>query len=197
MTIQYRNPTRRTLDEFEGSHAAGDWQTSTIGGALVQSGLPADPIETQLYPQDNQSPHDTGGLRVAWNTSGDQLDFDIPAGQRNVSAFTHVQVRLAKVVNSASNPAGAQNLRIGLRDGAGNERLIRASSFGGVPESAAGNEAGNNKSSLSTLRIPLTAYTVVCAGAVQVDLTDVVQAKLVFSEIATGELVADEFEFTN
>jgi hypothetical protein len=197
MTIQYRNPTRRTLDEFEGPHAAGDWQTSTIGGAIVQSGLPADPVETQLYPQDNQSPHDTGGLRLTWNTSGDQLVFDIPAGQRNVTGFSHLQVRLGKVVSSASNPAGAQNLRIALRDGTGNERLIRASAFGGVPESAAGNEVGNNKSSLSTLRIPLTAYTVVCAGAVQVDLTDVVQAKLVFSEIATGEIVVDELEFTN
>lgn len=197
MTIQYRNPTRRTLDQFEGPHAAGDWQTSTIGGAVVQSGLPADPVETQLYPQDNQSPHDTGGLRLTWNSSGDQLVFDIPPGQRNVTSFSHLQARLGKVINSASNPAGAQNLRIGLRDGVGNERLIRASAFGGVPESAAGNESGNNKSSLSTLRIPLTAYTVVCAGAVQVDLTDVVQAKLVFSEIATGEIAVDEFEFTN
>lgn len=197
MTIQYRHPARRTVDQFEGPHAAGDWQTSTIGGALVQSGLPADPVETQLYPQDNQSPHDTGGLRLTWNSTGDQLALDIPAGQRDVTGFSHLQVRLGKVVNSASNPAGAQNLRIGLRDGAGSERLIRASAFGGVLESAAGNEAGNNKSSLSTLRIPLTAYTVVCAGAVQVNLTDVVQAKLVFSETATGELAVDELEFTN
>ncbi|MEP7148458.1 MAG: hypothetical protein ABI857_06200 [Acidobacteriota bacterium] len=197
ITMQFRDPTRRTLDEFEGPHAAGDWQTSTIGAPVVQSGLPSDPVETQLYPQDNQSPHDTGGLRVTWNSNGDQLVFDIPAAQRNVTGFSHLQVRLGKVVNSASNPAGAQNFRIALRDGAGNERLIRASAFGGVPESAAGNEVGNNKSSLSTLRIPLTAYTVVCAGAVQVDLTDVVQAKLVFSEIATGEIAVDELEFTN
>lgn len=197
MTVQFRNPTRRTVDEFEGPHAANDWQTSTIGGAAVQSGLPANPVETQLYPQDNQSPQDTGGLRLAWNSSGDQLVFDIPSGQRNVTGFTHLQVRLAKVVNSASNPAGAQNLRIALRDGAGNERLIRASAFGGVPETAVANEVANTKSSLSTLRIPLSAYTVVCAGAVQVDLTDVAQAKLVFSEIATGELAIDELEFTN
>lgn len=196
IAFQFRSTTRRTVDEFEGPHAAGDWQTSSIGGAASQSGLPANPTETQLYPQDNQSPHDTGGLRLVWDNAGDQLVFDIPAGQGNVTAFACLQVRLGKVVNSASNPAGLQNLRIGLRDGAGNERMIRASAFGGVPEIAVANEVGNTKSSLSTLRIPLTAYTVVCAGAVQVDLTDVTQVKLVFSELAAGELAVDELEFS-
>ena len=196
MAFQFRSTTRRAVDEFEGPHNPNDWQTSTIGGAATQTGLPANPVETQLFPQDNQSPHDTGGLRLAWDTTGDQLVFDIPAGQRNVSAFACVQVRLGKVVNSASNPAGPQNLRVGLRDGAGNERLIRAAAFGGVPEIAVANEVGNTKSSLSTLRIPLTAYTVVCAGAVKVDLTDVTQVKLVFSEVATGELAVDEVEFS-
>jgi hypothetical protein len=197
MAFQFRSPVRRTVDEFEGPHAPADWQASSIGGTVTQSGLPANPTETQLYPQDNQSPHDTGGLRLAWDNVGDQVVCDIPPGQRDVSTFTHVQVRLGKVVNSPSNPAGAQNLRIGLRDGGGNERLIRASAFGGVPEIAVANEVGNTKSSLSTLRIPLTAYTVVCAGAVQVDLTDVVEVKLVFSEVGTGELAVDEIEFTD
>jgi hypothetical protein len=196
MAFQFRSTNRRPVDEFEGPHGPNDWQSSTIGGAASQSGLPANPTETQLYPQDNQSPHDTGGLRLAWDTAGDQLVFDIPAGQRDVSTFAFLQVRLGKVVNSASNPAGPQNLRIGLRDGAGNERLIRAAAFGGVPEIATANEVANTKSSLSTLRIPLTAYTVVCAGAVQVDLTDVTQVKLVFSELGTGELAVDELEFS-
>jgi hypothetical protein len=197
MAFQYRSVVRRTVDEFEGPHAAGDWQTSTIGDAVAQTGLPAAPVETQLYPQDNQSPHDTGGLRLRWDSAGDQLVLDVPAGQRNVTGFSHLSMRLGKVVGSASNPAGPQNLRVGLRDGGGNERLIRASAFGGVPEVAVANEAANDKSSLTTLRIPLSAYTVVCAGAVQVNLGDVTQIKLVFSEIATGELAVDELDFTN
>ena len=197
IALQYRSTVRRTVDDFEGPHAAGDWQTSTIGGAAVQTGLPATPVETQLFPQDNQSPHDTGGLRLRWDNNSDQLVFDVPAGQRNVTAFSHLGVRLGMVVSSASNPGGPQNLRIGLRDGSGNERLIRASAFGGVPEIAVANEVANTKSSLSTLRIPLSAYTVVCAGAVRVDLTDVVQIKFAFSDIASGELAVDELEFTN
>jgi hypothetical protein len=196
IAVQFRSPTRRGVDEFEGPHAPNDWQTSSIGGAVTQSGLTATPVEAQLYPQDNQSPHDTGGLRLVWDGPTDQLVFDVPPGQGDVSAFSHLQVRLGKVVNSASNPAGPQNLRVGLRDGAGNERLIRASAFGGVPEIAVANEVGNTKSSLTTLRIPLTAYTVVCAGAVQVDLTNVSQVKLVFSEVASGEFAVDELEFT-
>jgi len=197
IALQYRSTVRRTVDEFEGPHAAGDWQTSSIGGTVVPIGLPATPVETQLFPQDNQSPHDTGGLRLHWDNGGDRLVFDVPAGQRNVSAFSHLSVRLGKVVGSASNPAGQQNLRIGLRDGSGNERLIRASAFGGVPEIAVANEVANTKSSLATLRIMLTAYTVVCAGAVAVDLTDITQVILAFSETASGEVAVDELEFTN
>jgi hypothetical protein len=197
VAFQARATTRRAVDEFEGPHAPNDWQTSTIGGATTQSGLPANPVETQLFPNDNQSPHDSGGLRVTWDTTGDQLVFDVPPGQRDVSGFSHLQVRLGKIVNSAANPAGPQNLRLGLRDGGGNERLIRVSAFGGVPEIAVANEVGNTRSSLSTVRIPLTAYTVVCAGAVPVDLTNVTQVKLVFSEVGTGELAVDELEFAS
>jgi hypothetical protein len=197
MAFQYRNTTRRTVDQFEGPHAPSDWQTSTIGDAATQSGLPADPVETQLFPQDNQSPHDTGGLRLAWDHIGDQLVFDLPAGQRNVTGFTHLSIRLGKVVNSVSNPSGQQNLRVGLRDGGGNERLIRTSAFGGIADIAQANEVGNTKSSMCTVRIPLTAFTVVCAGAVQVDLTDVVKVKVAFTEKATGEIAVDELEFCN
>lgn len=196
MAFQYRHTQRRAVDEFEGPHAAGDWQASTLGGTVAETGLPASPVETQLYPQDNQSPHDTGGLRLRWDSAGDQLAFDLPVGQRDVTPFSHLSVRMGKVVGSASNPAGPQNLRIGLRDGSGNERLIRASAFGGIPEIAVANEPANTKSSLSTLRIPLSAYTVVCAGAVQVDLTNITQVKLAFTEMPSGEIAVDELEFT-
>lgn len=194
--FQFRDTTRRTMDDFEGPHAPNDWQTSTIGGSVAQTGLPSAPVETQLFTNDNASPHDTGGLRLTWNSSGDQLVFSVPAGQRDVSAFKFLSLRIGKVVGSPSNPAGDQNLRVALRDGSGNERLIRASAFGRILEPAVANQVSNTKSAMATLRIPLTAYTVVCAGAVQVDLTDVTEVKLVCSEISTGDVAIDEFEFT-
>lgn len=197
MYFQYRHTQRLDVDTFEGAHTATSWATSTINDVVAQTNLPADPIETQLYPQDNQSPHDTGGLRLTWDTSGDELDFAIPAGSRNVTGFTTLSVRLAQVVNSPSNPAGAQNLRVGLRDGSNKERYIRVSAFGSIPQPADANVAGNKKSALATIRIPLSAYTIVCAGAQQVDLADVTHVRLRFSEKPAGEIAVDELEFTN
>jgi hypothetical protein len=195
IAFQYRDTTRRSVDTFEGPHAPGDWQTSTIGGAVTESGLPGAPIETQLFVNDNASPHDTGGLRLVWNSAGDQLTFAVPPGQRNVSTFENLSVRLGKVVGGG-NPAGDQNLRIALRDGTGNERQIRASAFGRILEPAVANQLSNTKSAMASIRIPLSAYTVVCAGAPQVDLADIVEVKLVFSEIASGDIAVDELEFT-
>lgn len=195
IAFQYRDTTRRTIDAFEGPHAPIDWQASTIGGAVTQAGLPADPIETQLFTNDNASPHDTGGLRLIWNSTGDQLVFTVPPGQRDVSGFGFLSVRISKVVGGG-NPVGDQNLRIALRDGASNERQIRASAFGRILEPAVANQASNTKSAMASIRIPLNAYTVVCAGAVQIELTDVVEVKLIFSELAMGDIAVDELEFT-
>lgn len=195
--FQYRDTQRRVVDNFEETHTATSWQTSTIGDTVAQTGLPANPTETQLYPQDNQSPHDTGGLRLVWNSSGDEVDFVIPPGQRDVSTFSVLSVRVGQVVNSPSNPPGIQNFRLALRDGSGNERWIRVGAFGTVPQPAAANVAGNKKSALATIRIPLSAYTIVCAGAVKINLTDVTNAKLQFLDNAAGEIAVDELEFTN
>ena len=49
---------------------------------------------------------------------------------------------------------------------------------------------------MATIRIPLSAYTTVCAGAVQVDLTNVTSVALEFNDMNTGELAADEIEFS-
>jgi hypothetical protein len=196
IAVQYRDTTRRTVDAFEGPHAPTDWQTSTIGGAVTQVGLPSPPIETQLFVNDNASPHDTGGLRLIWNSADDQLVFAVPPGQRDVSSMGWLSVRIAKVVGGAGNPTGDQNVRIALRDGAGHERLIRTSAFGRIFEAAVAKQTSNTKSAMASIRIPLTAYTVVCAGAVPIDLTDVIEVKLNLSEIATGDIAIDELEFT-
>ena len=164
---------------------------------MTQSGLPAVPLETQLFPQDNQSPHDTGGLRMRWDTAGDSIDFAIPAGQRDVSAFAALSFSVTRVAGSASNPgADSQNFRVVLRDGSGNERSIRAVAFGTIPAPAAANVSGNIKSAMKTIRIPLPSYTVVCAGVVAVDLTDVTNVRLDFTEKATGEVSIDNLEFS-
>jgi hypothetical protein len=194
---QYRSMTRRAVDDFEGAHTATSWQTSTAGGAVVQSGLPVDPIETQLFPQDNQSPHDTGGLRMKWDTATDRIDFAIPVGEQDVSSFAALSFSVTRVAGSASNPgADPQNFRVVLRDGGGSERSIRAGAFGMISKEAAANTPGNVKSAMTTIRIPLSSYTVVCASVVPVDLTKVTNVRFDFTETATGDVSVDNLEFS-
>ena len=53
------------------------------------------------------------------------------------------------------------------------------------------------KSALTTIRIPLKAYTIVCAGQPKVDLTQVAELALVFSIKPAGEIAVDEIEFVH
>jgi hypothetical protein len=50
---------------------------------------------------------------------------------------------------------------------------------------------------MTTIRIPLTSYTIVCAGQQQVKLTDIVSLSFSFTEKAKGEIDIDDIEFTN
>jgi dienelactone hydrolase len=202
--VQYRVPGGRTADDFEGG-GAPNWQASTIGGTVSHGGtLPADPSEGRLihYPLanpglDTQSPHDSKGLRLQWNNAGDRLTFSIPAASQDVRAFSVLSLRVAQTVASGSNPAGQpQDLRVALKDAANNERAIRVSAFGAVPYPDQRANVDHRKSALSTIRIPLASYTIVCAGQPKVDLEHVTELSLVFDLNATGDIQVDEIEFT-
>lgn len=200
--MQYRDPTRRTVDEFE--DAAINWQASTIGGVVSQVNLPASPEENRMYDfsptvagLDPNCPHDTKGLKLRWDTIGDRLEFTIPAGQNDVRNYKVLSFRITQKTGSVHNPANqGQNLRVALKDSANNERAIRVSAFSEIPFPDP-HPFGYTKSALKTVRIPLASYTIVCAGQVAVDLQNVVNLSFVFSENATGEIEIDEVEFSN
>lgn len=199
--VQTRSPGQRVVDDFETAPA---WSSSSIGGGVTQTGLPANPSEGKLHDVpaasglDPKSPHDSKGQRLAWNSAGDRLDWAIPAGQRNVSGYAAVSFRIGQTADSASNPANQpQNLRVALRDGTGNERAVRVGAFSEVPYPDVRVDNAYTKSALATVRIPLASYTIVCAGQVKVDLTDVVNLALAFSETPSGEVEIDEIEFTS
>ncbi|MBD0333337.1 MAG: hypothetical protein ICV66_11850, partial [Chitinophagaceae bacterium] len=180
------------------------WQSSTIGGTVSQSNLPANPEEGKMYDfppsspgLDPNCPHDTKGMKLRWDNIGDRLDFSIPAAQQDVSAFAVLSFRITQKTVSASNPANqSQNLRVALKDAANNERAIRVSAFSEIPYPDP-HPFGYTKSAMNTIRIPLTSYTIVCAGQVKVDLQNVVSVSFIFSENATGEIDIDEIEFSN
>ncbi len=201
--VQYRNTVRRTVDDME--EAALNWQVSTIGGNVSHGGtLPADPAENRFHHEaatpglDPKSPHDSNGMQFKWDNNTDSLVFDIPPGQRDVSGFSAISFRVTQKADSTSNPANQpQNLRLALKDSANNERAVRVSPFGTIPFPDQRSNAALVKSALTTVRIPLKSFSIVCAGMVQVNLTNVVSLSFKFSEAPAGEIAIDDLEFTN
>ena len=198
--MQYRDTTLNTVDNFEG---ALNWQASTIGGTVSQTGLPANPEENKMCSVmiaglDPKSPHDTQGLKLRWDNLNDKLEFSIPAAHKDVSAYSMLSFRVTQKVGSADNPLNqSQNFRVALKDGTNNERAVRVSPFYDIPFPDERPAVAYRKSAMNTVRIPLKSYTIVCAGQVQVNLQDVTTLTFLFSEKPTGEIEIDEVEFSN
>lgn len=197
--VQTRQPGQRVVDDFE---SAPPWSSSSIGGSVTQTGLPANPSEGRLHHDpatpgiDPKSPDDSNGQRLRWSGGG-RLEWAIPPGQRDVSSFSAVAVRIGQTADSANNPLNQpQNLRVALKDGTGNERAVRVGAFAVLPYPDVRLDNSVTKSALSTVRIPLDSYTIVCAGQPKVDLTNVVALALTFAETATGEVNVEDLEFT-
>jgi hypothetical protein len=195
---QYEDTTVRSVDNFEGPHSGTSWQTSTIGGAVTQTGLPATPQENDLRTMDPHSPHQTAGLLLSWDTLNDTLHYDVPAGQRDVHNFAAVSFRVSQRVDSASNPVNqVQDLRLTLTDGAGKSRAIRISKLTDIPYPDVRGYNSLTKSALRTVRVPLSVYAIKCLGVDAVDLTDIVSLTFEFDEKPAGEIEIDSLQFTN
>jgi hypothetical protein len=196
---QYSGASRREVDAFEGAHSPTSWQTSTIGGGVSDDAtLPLQPTEDNLWLVDAHSPHSTAGLLCQWNAPADHLRFDLPAGQRNVTGFQVISLRVTQKDGSAANPAGmAQDLYVTLKSGNGNSRSIRAAAFDEIPYPDQRFYPQFTKSAMRTVRIPLTSYTIAVINTVPVDLTDVVSVTVDFAAKSTGEVEVDSIEFSS
>lgn len=201
--IQYHDTTIKTVDDFEGEV---DWQVSTIDGTLDHyDTLPVDPSEGKMSAAvitglDPKSPHDTQGMIIRWDNIGDKLEFTIPPDHKDISAYSVISFRVSQKVDSQENSADqSQNLRVALKDGTNNERAVRVSPFYEIPypDMRPYPYAQYSKSAMNTIRIPLKAYTIVCAGQAQVNLHDVTTLTLLFSEKSKGEIEIDDVEFSN
>lgn len=199
--IQYNDTTTKIVDEFEG---VVNWQVSTIGGTVDHSAtLPVNPSEGKMSAAvisglDTKSPHDTQGLKIKWNNTGDKLIFSIPPAHKNVSGYSVLSFRVTQKIDSADNPSNqSQNFRVALKDGSNNERAVRVSPFYDIPFPDHRPNHAHSKSALLTVRIPLKSYRIVCAGLSQVNLDDITTLTFLFSEKATGEIEIDNIEFSN
>ncbi len=203
--IQYKDTGGKIIDDFEG--ATNNWQLSSIGGTVTDnSTLPVNPEENRFHDHapsstaglDNRSPHDSKGLKIRWNNANDELVFNIPGAHKDVSTFSYLSFRVTqKEASPFNNFNQAQKMRVALKDGGNKERAIRVSTVSTIPFPDQRVQANYRKSAMHTVRIPLTSYTIVCAGQDQVDLSDVVSLAFKFSPNASGEIEIDSVEFTH
>jgi len=137
-------------------------------------------------------------MKLRWDNTTAKLVFDIPPAHKDVSNYSVLSFRVTQKVDSASNPTNQpQNFRVAIKDTLNNERAVRVSSFSTIPFPDNRFSHSLTKSAMNTVRIPLSAYTVVCAGQPKVNLQNVVNLAFVFSEKPAGEIEIDEVEFTS
>jgi len=201
LCMQYRDTTMKIVEDSEGPL---NWQVSSIGGTVSHSGtLPVDPSENKMSAAkvaglDQKSPHDTQGLKVRWDNIGDVLEFTIPPMYKDVSAYSVISFRITQKVDSVDNPANqSQDFRVVLKDSANNQRAVRVGAFCDIPFPDYRPNHNHSKSAMIVVRIPLTSYTIKCAGLDKVNLQDVTMLSFLFNLKPTGEIEIDEIEFSN
>jgi hypothetical protein len=197
--LQYQADNQfKIVDNFEGTSNATSWQTSSIGGVVSDGNtLPTNPQDNALNSLDSHSPHDTKGMQFRWDNTSDFLSFDIPNADKDVSSYQAISFRVTQKTDSPHNPANAaQDLYVALEDTTNTKRSIKVSKFGEIPEPHVRGQNVYTKSAMNTIRIPLHAFTIKCAGLADVDLSNVTKIRFEFLAKNTGEIAIDSVQFT-
>jgi hypothetical protein len=202
---QYRPVITLALDDFETKPALNQ---NSLGGAVSFANLDGAPEENPVSTVDVNSPHQTRGLRLKWNNVAAKYVSEIPliGNAQDLSGWSFLSFRVSQKVLSAANLAGQlQDLYVRLTTaGGGNSRAVRAGYFRPIPfpykpAYIAGfdaNEDPNTKAAMSTVRIPLFAWTVKALNAPIVDLMQVESVSFELSAKNTGEIEIDDIMFT-
>lgn len=194
----FQHNERKAVDNFEDMplNAA----VNHLGGANTAPGFTTFAENLLNYdatdypgnlPNDFRFFHDTIGLKLAWAAPQTYTTL-IPAGQSDVSMFTHLTLRIGKRLPSGPGAVGpAINLLVNIEDGAGHKALwdLRTDQFDVIPHPFEGQVEGN-LSTLVGVRIPLRNFTMNNSG---VDLTNVV--KITIRTEGSGEIGIDDIEF--
>ena len=147
----YQDDERKAIDDFEQTPL--DPGFNSLGGPVTAVGFTlADERllnnNSSDYPggftKDTSFYHDTLGLRLDWNTPGTYTT-ELPVGQRDVSMYTHLTLRVAKKFSGAQAPGPGVNLFVNVLDGNGNSAMwdLRTDQFDPVPHPFEGSEIAN------------------------------------------------------
>jgi len=147
-------------------------------------------------------PLPAGQLRLAWSrriSPDDAPTFvnELPEGARDVSAYRALQFRALVDFTDPLNPLDQpQDLRVVLRDGAGQSASVLASDFSrALFFPPPGDEASNDNLPIphaifNTVRVPLSAFP-------GLFLTDLRSVELVFDQTPTGAINVADFAFAD
>jgi hypothetical protein len=183
---------------------------NTLGGAATQFGLtpydlcggPAPQPATCLPGESNsRQPHTTPSarsplrglsqLRGGWSDLSAFYKNDLPGGTRNVSGFQAVQFRVsvnfADLRNVAAMP---QDFSIVLTDSSGLASAVQVSNFSNALYFPPGNVGPVPKVVLSTVRIPLSAFT-------NVNLNSIRSVQFKFDQHLSGALLITDVAFAS
>jgi dienelactone hydrolase len=138
--------------------------------------------------------YDQRALRLSWEQPGGELRLDLPTGQRDLSAFAAIQLRVALDGYEAANAQG-QALHLRLRDavGAQAEITIPAETLALQPPTVKVRDADQPRPYLRGIA-PLAAVRVPLAEFAGVDLTQIDTITLVFDQSDRGVLLIADLE---
>jgi hypothetical protein len=201
----FQDASRDAIDDFE-QQPPQDPNFNTVNGMvsavgfskfqeiLFNQGLVLGVPTTWYDPAlaaDHAFMHDTLGLQLAW-PGPLTYTTDIPAGpHRNVSAYTHLTMRVAKKVTGAQVVGPDVVLYVNIEDSMGHKAAVPVptSNYGRIPHPFAG-ALNPNQAVLSGIRIPLMYFT---KNNSQVDLTDI--SRITISTEGSAEIGIDDIEF--
>jgi len=188
----FEDDDRLVVDNFQDKPV--DPTLNTLGGVVTASPAPVTYQESGLRQgnYDGSFYHDTNGLIVGWNQATTYTS-EIPSANQDVTSFSHLHIRAALVADGGVlNPPGTpQSFLVNLEDANSVSQTVDVSSagFAVIPY---GYPTGNGrKSMMSSVRVPLRAFTADDSG---LDLTKI--TKIVVNFGSTGLLAIDDIQFT-
>ncbi len=180
------------VDDFQNGPA--DPSTNSLGGVVTVAPPPEDFLESSFRPgaYDGSFYHDTLGLILGWRQAT-FYETEVPVAQQDVSAFSHLALRVAIIHDVDKNPVlGAGRLEVNLEDGAGRRQSVELGSEAFDPIPYPYPHPGTSwKTMLSSVRVPLRSFR---QDGSDLDLTQI--RKIVIRLPKTGLFAIDDIQFT-
>ena len=196
----FQSDARKAIDDFEQTPL--DKTQNSVAGAASAPGFTT--FEERLFnyagteytdpavlaTKDSSLFHDTVGLRLGW-AAPQTYETLLPPAHRNVSMYSHLTVRVSKIVTGPVVAGPDIKLFVNIEDGLGNSALwdLQTDQFDRIPHPFEGS-AFANQALMTGVRIPLRNFTMNNSG---VDLTDIV--KITIRTEGSGEIAVDDIEF--